>query len=143
MGLTRMMNQLIEFSTNHWEMVSLFIALLALVVWVEKKGGAGSLSTGEATNMMNNESAVVLDIRPAAEFKTGHITGAINIPATKIKDQMATLENHKSNPIILVCKTGMTSGASAKELQKEGYTVYKMQGGIAEWQGANLPLVTN
>jgi rhodanese-related sulfurtransferase len=37
----------------------------------------------------------------------------------------------------------MTSGASAKELQKEGYTVYKMQGGIAEWQGANLPLVTN
>ena len=137
-----MMNQLIEFATNHWEMVSLFIALLAVVVWVEKKGSPNSLSTTEATSMMNNESAVVLDIRPAAEFKTGHITNAINIPATKLKDQMKTLENHKSNPIILVCKTGMTSGASAKELQKEGYNVYKMQGGIAEWQGSNLPLVT-
>jgi rhodanese-related sulfurtransferase len=137
-----MMNQLIEFATNHWEMASLFVALLAVVIWVEKKGGPNSLSTAEATNMMNNESAVVLDIRPAAEFKTGHITSAINIPSTKLKDQMKTLEIHKSNPIILVCKTGMTSGASAKELQKEGFNVYKMQGGIAEWQGANLPLVT-
>lgn len=35
-----MMNQLIEFSLNHWEMVAVFLALLATVIFVESKNGA-------------------------------------------------------------------------------------------------------
>lgn len=138
-----MIDQLIEFSTNHWEMVTLFILLLALVFWMESKGSASSLTPASATTLINTEDALVLDIRPAAEFRTGHITGAMNIPATTVKDSLGKLEKHKNTPIIIVCKTGMTAGATAKELQKNDFTaVYKMKGGIAEWQAANLPLVT-
>ena len=138
-----MMNQLIEFSINHWEMVAVFLAILAAVVWVEMKGGASSLSPSAATTLMNNEDAVVVDLRPATEYRLGHITGAINIPASSLKDKLDTLEKHKKTPIILVCKTGMTAGASAKELQKAGFDVFKLQGGITEWQASSLPLVKN
>lgn len=138
-----MMNQLIEFSINHWEMVALFLVIAATLVWVETKGNAKSLTTQAATNLINNDDAVVVDIRPAAEFRTGHITNAVNIPATSLKDKMGLLDKHKNSPIILVCKSGMTAGATAKDLQKEGFNVYKLQGGITEWQGANLPLVKN
>lgn len=138
-----MIDQIIEFSTNHWEMVGLFCLLLALVFWVESKGSASSLTPASATALINNDDAVVLDIRPAAEYKTGYITDAINVPATTVKDSFGKLDKYKEKPIIVVCKTGMTSGATAKELQKNGFTsVYKMKGGIAEWQAANLPLVT-
>jgi len=135
---------MLEFITNHWEMVALFCLLLAIVVWVEGKNTAKGLTPAAATALINNDDAVIVDIRPVAEFRAGHITNAMNIPATTLKDNFGTLEKHKTTPIVLVCKTGMTSGASAKELQKNGFTaVYKMKGGIAEWQGSNLPLVTN
>ncbi|WP_421848596.1 rhodanese-like domain-containing protein [Marinomonas sp.] len=142
MSLTIMMNQLIEFSINHWEMVAVFFAILATLLFVESQGGAKGLSPSAATNLMNSEDAVVVDIRPEKEFSTGHITGALNIPATKMKDNMNRLEKHKDAPIIIVCKSGVTSGASAKDLKKAGFgKVYKLQGGIAEWQSSNLPLV--
>ncbi|NVK75019.1 MAG: rhodanese-like domain-containing protein [Oceanospirillaceae bacterium] len=142
MGLTIMMNQLIEFSINHWQMVAVFFAILATLLFVESQGGAKGLAPSAATNLMNTEDAVVVDIRPEKEFSTGHITGALNIPATKMKDNLNRLEKYKDAPIIIVCKSGVTSGASAKDLKKAGFTkVYKLQGGIAEWQSSNLPLV--
>ena len=142
MGFTIMINQLIEFSINHWEMVAIFLAILATLLFVESKGGAQGLTPSAATNLMNSEDAVVVDIRPEKEFNAGHITGALNIPATKMKENQTRLEKHKDAPIIIVGKSGVTSGASAKDLKKAGFTkVYKLQGGIAEWQSSNLPLV--
>lgn len=90
---------------------------------------------------MNVENAIVVDTRPSKEFSTGHITGSLNIPAAKVKENLHRLEKHKDAPIIVACKSGMTSGATAKELKKEGFKVYKLQGGITEWQSSNLPLV--
>ncbi|WP_460756996.1 rhodanese-like domain-containing protein [Marinomonas epiphytica] len=137
-----MMNQLIEFSINHWEMVAVFLAILATLIFVESKGGAQALTPSAATTMINTEDAVIVDIRPEKEFKGGHITGAVNVPATKLKDQLKSLEKHKDAPIILTCKSGINAGASAKELKKAGFSkVFKLQGGIAEWQSSNLPLV--
>lgn len=138
-----MMNQLLEFAINHWELVSLFALLLLLAVWMETRNGVQGLTPAEVTNLINKDEAVVVDIRPAAEFRTGHITSALNIPAATLKDHLGTLEKHKESAVVLVCKSGMTAGASAKELEKNGFAkVYKMKGGIAEWQGASLPLVT-
>ncbi|MCB5161111.1 rhodanese-like domain-containing protein [Marinomonas algarum] len=137
-----MMNQFIEFCTNHWEMVAVFVAILITLLFMERNNGAASLTSSAATTLINNENAVLLDIRPEKEFKTGHITDSINVPATKIKDSLNRLEKHKDAPIIVVCKTGMTAGASAKDLKKAGFSkIYKLQGGIAEWQASNLPLV--
>ncbi|MEL0614087.1 MULTISPECIES: rhodanese-like domain-containing protein [Marinomonas] len=137
-----MMNQIIEFATNHWEMVAVFLAVLATLIFSETKGGPQGLTPSAATTLMNTEDAVILDIRPEKEFKTGFITGSLNIPATKIKSSLGKLEKHKDAPIIVVCKSGIHSGPSSKELKKAGFSkVFKLQGGIAEWQSSNLPLV--
>ncbi len=136
-----MMNQFIEFAMNNWLLVITFVVLALTVFWYENKSNAKALSPAAATNLMNTEDAVVVDIRPATEFRTGYITNAINIPASTLKDQISTLEKYKNNPIILVCKSGLTAGSSAAELQKSGFNVFKLQGGIAEWQSASLPLV--
>lgn len=137
-----MVNQIIEFTINHWEMVALFVFLLVLVVWYETRSGAKGLTTAAVTNLINNEDALLIDIRPSAEFRAGHITGSKNIPADQLKTKVASIEKHKEKPVIVVCKTGITASASAKDLQKNGFSqVYKMKGGISEWQAANLPLV--
>ena len=83
-----MMNQIIEFSLAHWEMVAVFLAIAATLVFVETRGGARSVTTASATNLINEKEAAVVDIRPANEFSKGHITGSINIPAAKLKDSI-------------------------------------------------------
>lgn len=136
------LNQIIEFTTSHWEMVAVFLAVLVTLIFTETKSGPKGLTPSAATNLMNSEDAVIVDIRTEKEFRTGHITGAMNIPAAKMKDSLGKLEKHKDAPIIVVCKSGVTAGASSKDLKKAGFTkVFKLQGGISEWQAANLPLV--
>ena len=96
----------------------------------------------QAINLVDGEDGVFLDLRDAAEFKQGHIIGAVNIPATKLADRMAELDNYKDKPVILVCKMGQQSGAAGKQLNGAGFgKIYKMTGGMMEWGNLQLPVV--
>jgi len=118
------------------------VVLLILLMVTESKRGGQSISTHEATLLINRENAVVLDLRAQAEYNNGHIVDALNVPYTSLNDRLGELEKYKERPVILVCKMGQHSGAAAKQLMKAGFTqVKRMRGGIAEWSSANLPLV--
>jgi len=63
--------------------VGAFVILLALLIAHELSRGGRSLSTAELTALVNKDEAVVVDIRPAKDFATGHIVGALNIPRSE------------------------------------------------------------
>jgi rhodanese-related sulfurtransferase len=91
---------------------------------------------------MNKEDAYILDIRPVAEFKKGHILGSKQIKAELVtKGDFSTLEKSKDKPIIIVCSMGMTCKRTASQMLKAGFeNVVTLKGGISAWQTANLPL---
>jgi len=139
------MDQVIEFVTNHYILAGLFVALLLALVYgmvASQLSSIKELSTHDATLMMNKHDAVLLDVRPAAEFKKGHILGATQLKAELLnKGDFATLEKHKDKPIIVVCAMGMTAKRTATQLLKAGFTqVTVLKGGMNAWQGANLPV---
>jgi len=136
-----MVDLVIEFATNHYILVGIFVVLLALLLAHTMQGGGKSLSTGELTALVNKDAGVVVDIRPAKDFAAGHIVGAINIPQDKLAARTAELEKHKAKTIILVDALGQTAGTHARELMKSGFTAAKLSGGISSWKGDNLPLV--
>ena len=74
--------------------------------------------------------AILVDVREADEFKTGHITGAINAPLSTITS--TTLP--KDAPLFLYCLRGTRSKRAAGILKKMGYTV-KSIGGISGYKG--------
>lgn len=84
---------------------------------------------------------MVLDIRPAKEFASGHIVDALNIPADKLNSRMSELEKYKGKTIILVDAMGQHSGTWGGVLKKAGFNAAKLSGGIGSWRGDNLPLV--
>jgi rhodanese-related sulfurtransferase len=113
-----------------------------MLIMHEARKSGPSLSPQQAINLVNSEDGVFLDLRDAADFKKGHIVGAMNIPATKLAARMAELEKFKDKPIVLVCKMGQQSGAAGKQLKAENYTkVNKMTGGMMEWTNLQLPTV--
>jgi rhodanese-related sulfurtransferase len=84
----------------------------------------------------------VLDLRDAGEFRQGHIIDSVNMPFGKLKERIAELERYRDTPVVVVCKMGHHSGAVARTLKEKGFSrVYRLGGGIVEWQSAQLPLV--
>jgi rhodanese-related sulfurtransferase len=95
----------------------------------------------EAVQLINRRDAIVLDIRDAAEYKTGHITNARHVPESELDARAKELEKMKSRPIIVSCARGNRSANVAARLRKLGFNeVVSLRGGLAAWQTANMPL---
>lgn len=137
------MEQLIEFAGNHALLVALFAAVLLALAWhiITDTGGRDAVDPSGATELINHEDAVVVDVRSIAEYNGGHILNALNIPLNGFKDQIGQLEKHKKRPIIACCRSGSRSGTVVKLLRKSGFErVHNLRGGMLAWENANLPV---
>jgi rhodanese-related sulfurtransferase len=132
----------LEFLVQQWILVAALLAVVVMLVLHETRRSGPSLSPQQAINLVNAEQGVFLDLRDGADFKQGHIVGAMHIPAAKLAERMAELEKYRDRPVVLVCKMGQQSGAAGKQLKASGFgKVYKMTGGMMEWANLQLPLV--
>ena len=115
--------------------------MLALMLLLSFGRSAGkTVGCQQLSQLVNREDAVVLDIRPAADYAKGHIVGAINIPLSKLEKADAELERIKSRPIVVVCAQGMTATNACKILKKKGVeSIYRLNNGMTAWLGDNLP----
>lgn len=136
-----MVAHLIQFATDHYILVAIFVVLLVALLVNELRRGGQSLSNGQLTALVNADKALVIDIRPSKEYSAGHIVGALNIPQDKLANRMTELEKHKEKTLIVVDTMGQQSGAVCGELIKAGYTAAKLSGGVSSWKADNLPLV--
>ena len=104
--------------------------------------GFRGLRPAELTVLMNRESALVVDLQAQADFDRGHIAGAKNVQVSQFDPENRKLAGAKALPVVAVCRTGQASAAAAKRLRKAGFEkVYVLEGGLAAWQQADLPLV--
>lgn len=94
------------------------------------------------TALINREDAVVLDLSPSADFEKGHIAGAKSVPMADFNAQHKRLPSDKARPVVVSCRSGQASMGAAAQLKKAGFEkVYWLEGGVAAWQAADLPLV--
>ena len=135
------MQQLIEFTMNHWILVTAFVLVAGYLIFNLLQGDKGSVDPTAATDLINHREAVVIDVRPSADFHKGHIINAINIPSNGFANQINTLSKHKQKPIIVSCRSGAQSSSACHQLRKAGFDeVFNLKGGILAWQSANLPV---
>ena len=66
-----------------------------------------------------NKGAIIVDVRSASEFNSGHVTGAINIPLELINSKVADLKK-RNKPVITCCRSGMRSGMAKSTLTAAG-----------------------
>jgi len=138
------MERIPEFVGNHLFLVSLFMALLVMLLW--NLFGAGltgveEVDAADATLLINKEGGVVVDVRGAEEFAAGHIINALNLPLADMETRRGELDKYKDKPVIAVCGSGPASTRAARMLRGAGFSrALALRGGITAWQGANLPL---
>ena len=135
------MDQIIEFANNHFILTGVWLGLFVLLIVSFLKTSSKVIGTSSVTQMLNRDSATLIDIRAIADFNKGHILGSVNIPFGKLKDSAKDLEKYQASPIILVDANGMQTASAAQILKKMGMNeLYRLQGGLLSWTNDNLPL---
>ena len=94
------------------------------------------ISVDEAVTMMAKETDyIILDVRRADEFASGHIPGAINVANESIGINDIPELPDKNQLIMVYCRSGRRSKEAAEKLVKLGYTNIVEFGGILDWKG--------
>ncbi|KIL50944.1 rhodanese-like domain-containing protein [Jeotgalibacillus campisalis] len=79
------------------------------------------------------EELQLIDVRETDEVAQGKIPGAQNIPLGLLEFRMHELDKKKE--YTLVCRSGGRSGMAAELLDRNGYHVINMTGGMLKWNG--------
>ncbi|QFU25045.1 rhodanese-like domain-containing protein [Shewanella eurypsychrophilus] len=139
------MQEYIEFLKANPMLSLAWIGLLIGLIVSVFKSTVSKVTTvdhQQATLLINKQDAKVVDVREKADFKKGHIVGALNVPLSEIKNnQLSALEKFKASPIIMVCNAGMVSSQASQLMVKAGFeSVHNLKGGMGDWQSNNLPV---
>ena len=137
--------ELLDFAGRH-PLLSIGFAVLTLAIIGNEIAqlfrGFKTLRPSALTALINRENALVVDLRAPGDFEKGHIPGSKNVLMSQFDPENKKLAAAKALPVVLVCKDGQVSGGAAKRLKKAGFEqVYVLDGGIAGWRQADLPLV--
>jgi rhodanese-related sulfurtransferase len=129
---------------NNLALIAIAVVSGGLLAWPTISRGTGGkrVNTAAATQLMNKRGAVVIDVRESAEYAKGHLPQAKNAPLGELAARAPGLAKDKTAPIIVICQTGQRSGKAQAALKEAGYSeVYALEGGMAAWQQAGLPVV--
>ena len=82
----------------------------------------------------------VLDVRPAEEYRAGHIPGAISVPLADLERRLAELP--RTREIVAYCRGPYCVFAyqAVELLRAQGLQARRLQGGFPEWRAAGLPV---
>jgi rhodanese-related sulfurtransferase len=113
----------------------------ALLLPLLQRRGA-KVSQLQATQYINQGKTLVLDVRSADEFATGHLPNAKNIPLAEINNRLKEIEKSKNAVVITVCATGVRSSNAVSVLNKAGFAqVFSLEGGTEAWKTQGMPIV--
>ena len=113
---------------------------ISLFFYSENSSKATKLDPQEVIFQLNNNNALLLDLRNEKEFSKGKISQAIYI-GPNIENCKKEIDKISDRPVILFCQNGAKSDEFSKELKKSEIKVFILKGGINTWVADGLPLL--
>jgi rhodanese-related sulfurtransferase len=133
------------FLEKNWPIVLVMIVSGLMLLWPYLQRllrPVREIGTLDATRLMNNENAMVLDVREAKEMGTGgRLPNAVHIPLSELKARAGELAKAKSRPVIVYCDRGQRGRNALPTLVRAGFEkIYLLRGGYRAWRDAGLPV---
>ena len=102
------------------------------------------ISVQDASNLIQNNKAnpdfIIIDVRTADEFNSGHLAKAVNMDysSSDFKSNVDKLDRNKE--YLIYCQTGIRGAAATQIMLDLGFTkVHNLSGGIVQWLNAGYP----
>lgn len=119
------------------------IALISggALLWPNLQRRGSKVTTLQATQLINQGKAVIIDVREPSAYAAGHLRDAKNIPLKELSNRVGELDKAKNKAVIAICQTGVQSSKAAAQLKKAGFNeAVSLDGGITAWQAQGLPI---
>ena len=133
-----------SFIVNNWMLELIIVLSGAMLVWPLVQGRFSKLKevgTLAATQLINRQNAVLVDVREAKEYAAGHLPNAVHVPLSELGGRGSEFAKLTSRPVIAYCERGQRSRAAGSVLAKLGFTdIYQLTGGFRAWKDAGLPV---
>ena len=86
--------------------------------------------------------ALLLDVRSPAEFRSGRVQGAVNLPLERVEvaTVRALLQGREQATVLLLCASGGRARTAAQRLANSGLKTLVVQGGTNSCAQAGLPM---
>ncbi|HEY7130922.1 MAG TPA: rhodanese-like domain-containing protein, partial [Candidatus Limnocylindrales bacterium] len=114
--------------------------------WADAGGAlesSGRLTVDQLADRLDRggeDAPLVIDVRQAGEYATGHIPGSIHITAGSLPDRLADLPLDR--PIAVVCASGFRSSIGASILRSGGFRdVSWVASGVPAWRASGRTIV--
>ncbi len=139
------LHRLPEFSALHPFLITALVGvILALLVtqYMHLTKGFHDVTPALLTKLLNRDNALLIDVSPRGDFEKSHVPGAKHVSMDQLDPEHKDLAKVKNLPVVVCCRSGVTSQRAAKRLVKAGFDkVYMLSGGVNAWRRADLPLV--
>lgn len=137
------MGQLSQFIMNHWPLCLALAVILAMIFInerLEQRKRGKALSPQGLVSIINNDNALVIDLRDSESYRNGHIIDAIRASAEDFETNR--MDKYKNKPVVLVCARGLQSTTLAAKLRAKGFSEpMVLSGGMGAWQAEGLPVI--
>lgn len=88
--------------------------------------------SGEEARRMVAGGARLLDVRTSAEFASGSLPNARNIPVAELGNRTRELGG-KEKPVVVFCQSGARSATAKRMLTSAGFTTVRNLGPLSRW----------
>jgi rhodanese-related sulfurtransferase len=118
---------------------SFIVGVFLLMNCAFVQAGSDLVTPKEASVLIAEKKAVIVDVREEDEWNAGHIAGAVHIPLKQLEARVPELQQYKNKTIITQCRSGKRSADALEVLKSAGFSkVYSMDGGIMAWSKDGL-----
>jgi len=135
----------VEFVFANWQLfaaVAVVATLLMVTSGGASLGGLAQATPAQVVQMLNQEQAVVFDLRGEESFAAEHLSGAHNVSAGNLAATVKKVAKPDHQPVVLVSERGVATAALVKQLKQAGIQrIYELKGGVQGWRDEQLPLV--
>ncbi|MCZ4511596.1 rhodanese-like domain-containing protein [Streptomyces sp. ActVer] len=91
-----------------------------------------ALATDQARTRLHE--LTVIDVRTPAEYASGHLPGALNIPLDRIRRALPEMRHaSERGDVLVVCASGARSENACKLLAEQGIATATLVGGTGAW----------
>lgn len=108
--------------------------------YLEQRGAMESVDGSELLKRALSGDVTVLDVRPAEEYRAGHLPNARSVPLAELRSRLGELPMDRE--VVAYCRGPYCVLAieAVRVLREEGFTAVRLETGPPDWRAAGVPV---
>jgi rhodanese-related sulfurtransferase len=108
--------------------------------FLEGREGMEPVDRNDLLKRVRQGTVTVLDVRPAEEYRAGHIPGALSVPLGQLKELISNLP--KDQEVVAYCRGPycVLAVEAVEMLRNKGFKAIRLEEGIQDWLAMGLSI---